>query len=110
MGWIISFLLHWALDTLPLWAASHLFRGIAFDSVGALLLSGLLLGLVNAVNSSRARFLDVSLTFVTLGFFVLVINALMLPVGCLACPWLPYQRLLDRLLGRAFHFAIQFHR
>lgn len=71
-------LLLWTLNTLSLWVASHLFSGIRFANPGALWLSGLLLGLLNTVVRPVLIVLTLPLTFVTLGFFLLVINALTL--------------------------------
>jgi putative membrane protein len=77
MGLISAFLLRWALATFPLWVASFIFKGMTFDSIAALLVSGLLLGLVNAVIRPALVVLTLPLSVLTLGFFVLVINALM---------------------------------
>jgi putative membrane protein len=74
---LTAFLLLWALNTLGLWVADHVFDGIHFDSAGSLWVSGLLLGLVNAVVRPALILLTLPLTVVTLGFFLLVINALM---------------------------------
>ena len=71
-------LLLWALNTLSLWVADHIFSGIHFRSAEALWVSGLLLGLLNTVVRPVLIVLTLPLTFVTLGFFLLVINALTL--------------------------------
>ncbi len=78
MSLVAAFLLRWALATLPLWVADYLFQGISFDSTASLLIAGLLLGLVNAVVRPILVVLTLPLSILTLGFFVLVINALML--------------------------------
>ena len=49
------FLIHWAITALSLWVASHIFRGVKFDSTGALVVSALLLGFANAIVKPRAR-------------------------------------------------------
>ncbi len=73
-----SFLLHWAVTAVALWVASHIFAGIKFASLPSLIVSALLLGIVNAVVRPILILLTLPLTLVTLGFFLLVINALML--------------------------------
>ena len=70
--------LHWALTSLSLWVASHVFNGIRFADTPALVVSALMLGLANAVVRPLLIILTLPLTLVTLGFFLLVINALML--------------------------------
>ncbi|GAB2179892.1 phage holin family protein [Denitratisoma sp. agr-D3] len=72
-----SFLAHWAITALALWVASHVFRGLRFTNLSALLVSALLLGLANTVVRPLLIVLTLPLTFVTFGFFLLVINALM---------------------------------
>jgi putative membrane protein len=60
-----------------LWVASHIFKGVSFSSFGALIISALLLGLVNGYVRPVLIFLTLPLTLLTIGFFLLVINALM---------------------------------
>lgn len=75
---ITNFVLHWAVMSLSLWVASHIFRGLTFANRSSLLVSALLLGFVNAVLRPILFFLTLPLTLVTLGLFALVLNALML--------------------------------
>jgi putative membrane protein len=77
-GMLPPFLLHWAITSLSLWVASYVFDGIKFTSTGALIVSALLLGFANAIVRPILIFLTLPLTLVTLGFFLLVINALMI--------------------------------
>ena len=78
MNLIASFLLRWALTTLPLWVASYVFRGVTFDSTETLIISGLLLGLVNAVIKPLIIILTLPITVITLGLFIIVINTAIL--------------------------------
>lgn len=73
-----AFFLHWAITGLSLWIASLVFKGIKFDSTGALIGSALLLGLANALVKPLLIVLTLPLTLLTFGLFLLVINALML--------------------------------
>jgi putative membrane protein len=75
---LYAFLVHWAVMTLLLWITSHVFKGVTYSSAGALWVAALLLGLVNAVVRPILIVLTLPLTIVTLGLFLLVINALML--------------------------------
>jgi putative membrane protein len=72
------FLLHWAITSLSLWVASYVFSGLKFANVSALIISALLLGFANAIVRPLLIILTLPLTVVTLGFFLLVINALMI--------------------------------
>ena len=72
------FLLHWGITALSLWAASLLFKGLKFDNAPSLIISALLLGFANAIIKPLLFVLTLPLTLLTFGFFVLVINALMI--------------------------------
>jgi putative membrane protein len=58
--------------------ATRLVPGITADDMATLLLAGLLLGVVNAIVRPIAIVLTFPITIVTLGLFLLVINAAML--------------------------------
>ena len=73
-----AFFLHWAITGLCLWIASLVFKGIRFESTGALIGSALLLGLANALVKPLLIVLTLPLTLITFGLFLLVINALVL--------------------------------
>ena len=62
---------------LGLGLASFLLPGVAITGAGTLVVAALLLGLVNALIRPLAVLLTLPLTIVTLGFFLLVINAAM---------------------------------
>ena len=75
---LTGFLIQWGITALSLWVASLVFNGIRFADKSSLIVSALLLGFVNAVLWPILVVLTLPLTFLTLGFFLLVINALML--------------------------------
>lgn len=75
---LAGFFIHWGITALSLWGASLVFKGIRFSSQSSLVVSALLLGFANAVLKPLIVFLTLPLTLITLGFFLLVINALML--------------------------------
>lgn len=75
---VTPFLLHWVILSLALWASSHVFSGIKFASASSLIISALLLGFVNAIIRPLFVLFTLPLTLLTLGLFLLVINALMM--------------------------------
>lgn len=75
---LTQFLVHGAITALSLWAASLLFKGLKFADVPSLVFSALLLGFANAIVKPLLIVLTLPLTLVTFGFFLLVINALMI--------------------------------
>lgn len=73
-----AFLLHWVITAASLWVASRLFRGVKFADTGSLVIAALLLGFANAIVKPLLIVLTLPITFLTLGLFLLVINALMI--------------------------------
>ena len=75
---MMEFLAHWGITALSLWLAGFIFHGISFSSKKSLFVSALLLGFANAVIRPIVIILTIPLTLITFGFFLLVINALMM--------------------------------
>lgn len=75
---LVRFLVHWITLALSLWVVSELFDGIRFADGKALFIAALVLGFVNAIVRPVLVLLTLPLTIVTLGLFLLVINALLL--------------------------------
>lgn len=75
---LMPFIYQWAITSFSLWVASLVFRGIRFSDKSSLVLAALLLGFANAVIRPLFIILTLPLTFLSLGLFLLVINALML--------------------------------
>lgn len=63
-----------------LWLAQALVRGFDIESVGALLFGAAIFGVVNAVIRPFVVFVSCCLTILTLGLFLLVVNAVMLMI------------------------------
>jgi len=72
---MVGFLLRAAITALGLWVASELLSGMAFDAPSKLILAAVVLGVVNAFVRPLAFILTLPITIVTLGLFLLVLNA-----------------------------------
>ena len=72
---MLGFFLRAATAAMGLWLATLWVRGLYIDSPPTLLLAGILLGVVNSVIRPIAIVLTLPMTIVTLGLFLLVINA-----------------------------------
>jgi putative membrane protein len=72
---MLGFLLRAAISALGLWVASQIFDGLKFESPSKLVVAAVLLGIVNAVVRPLAFILTLPLTVLTLGLFLLVLNA-----------------------------------
>ena len=75
---LLRFLVFWGLNVLVLWVASELFSSIQFSSTSTMLVSGLLFGVAHAVLKPILIVLTLPVTVLTLGLFLVVINALIL--------------------------------
>jgi putative membrane protein len=72
---MVGFLLRAAISALGLWVASELLDGLHFTTPSQLALAAVLLGIVNAFVRPLAFILTLPITIVTLGLFLLVLNA-----------------------------------
>ena len=83
---MIGFLLRAAISALGLWIAAEIFDGVWFDSTAQLVVAAVLLGIVNALVRPLALLVTFPLTVLTLGLFLLVLNAAMLGLVALIVP------------------------
>ena len=74
---MMGFILRALITALGFWVAAQVVPGVSFDSPATLLLAGLLLGVVNAIVRPILFILTLPVTVLTLGLFLLVLNALM---------------------------------
>jgi putative membrane protein len=81
-----GFILRGLIAALGLWAASEMFDGIVINSAMTLIIAGLLLGVVNAIVRPIVLVLSLPALLLTLGLFLLVINAAMLGLVALLLP------------------------
>ena len=88
---MVGFLFRAALSMVGLWIATRWVSGIRIADAPTLVLAGVVLGVVNAIIRPIAVILTFPLTILTLGLFLLVVNAGMLG--------------LTALLLRGFHVA-----
>ena len=72
------FLMKWLVMTVAVLAASYVVPGIEVTGFGVALIAALLLGLVNIFIRPLLVILTLPATIMTLGFFLLIINALLL--------------------------------
>jgi putative membrane protein len=81
-----KFVVRVIFGALGLWIASKLVTGIHVHDATALILAALLLGVVNAFVRPIVFVLTLPLTIVTLGLFLLIVNAAMILLVSLIVP------------------------
>lgn len=72
------FVFRWMITTVAVMVVPVFISGIRYDTVAALIGAALLLGILNAFVRPVLLILSAPLILATLGFFILVINAVML--------------------------------
>jgi putative membrane protein len=73
---MVGFLMRAVISGLGLWVASQIFRDtLTFDSTSQLVVAAIVLGIVNAFVRPLVFILTLPLTVLTLGLFMLVLNA-----------------------------------
>ncbi|MGD9843158.1 MAG: phage holin family protein [Steroidobacteraceae bacterium] len=75
---VLQFCLRAAFASLGLWFATGVLDGLHFSDAQTLVMAALLLGVINAVVRPLVLILTLPITVVTLGLFLLVVNAGML--------------------------------
>ena len=81
-----SFLAHWLVVAIALFATAYILPGVRVDSWIALAVAALVLGLVNAVVRPVLLILTLPITVLTLGLFYLVVNGLAFGLAALIVP------------------------
>jgi len=94
-----GFLFRLVITALGLWVAATIVPGMAISGAGALIVSSLLLGLVNAVIRPVILILTLPLTILTLGLFILVVNGISLALVAWLVPAFTISGILPATLG-----------
>jgi putative membrane protein len=75
---LARFLVRAVFAALGLWVASRIVPGVSIDNMGTLIVAAVLLGIVNALVRPVVFILTLPITILTLGLFLLVVNAAMI--------------------------------
>jgi putative membrane protein len=94
---MLSLLVRWLANTLALFIVVKVVPGFSCNSWQTLFIAALVLGLLNAIVKPILFVLTLPLTVVTLGLFLLVLNAIMLELTA----WL-----VDGFRIRSFGYAL----
>jgi putative membrane protein len=70
-------LIRWLITTLAILAVPYLISGVRVESFGSAMLTAAILGILNALVRPILIILTLPLTILTLGLFILIINALL---------------------------------
>jgi len=96
---MLGMLIRWLLSALALILTSKIVPGITVDSFTALLIAAIVLGLVNAIVKPILVFFTLPLTFLTLGLFLLVVNAITFGLAAWLVPGFSVNGFFPAMLG-----------
>ena len=83
---MIAYIIQIIITSLVLLLMAKIVKGVEIDSWGSALFAAVILGLVNAFVKPLMVLLTIPLTVITMGLFLLVINALMLQLVAVMSP------------------------
>ena len=83
---MVRFILRILIAAAGLWLSDRLISGVVAEGWQTLLMAGFLLGIVNAIVRPVVTVLTFPLTVLTLGLFLLVVNAAMIGLVSLVVP------------------------
>lgn len=89
----------WVIGALALWIVAQVIPGIYVRDFGAALLGTIIIALVNGTIGVVLRLIAFPLTFLTLGLFLLVIDAFLLKLASLFTPGFKVQGFLSAVIG-----------
>jgi len=95
----MSILIRFIVVALSLWLAAYLIPGIRVDGWGTLALASILFGVVNAVVRPVLVLLTFPITLLTLGLFLIVLNAAMLGLVAWLLPGFAIDGLVPAVFG-----------
>ena len=99
MHYLAHILAIWLVGALALWIVSQVIPGIQVRGFGAALGATIVIAIVNGTLGVVLKFLTFPITLLTLGLFLLVINAFLLKVASLFTPGFKVHGFLSAIAG-----------
>ena len=96
---LVHMLVSWLVSALALWLVAQMISGIEVRGFAAALLATVVIAVVNATLGTVLKFLLFPVTFLTLGLFLLVINALLLKLAAAFTPGFAVRGFLPAVVG-----------
>jgi len=94
-----NLIMHWLVSALSLVIVAYLVPGIQLQGVGPALIAPIVIGLVNATVGFIVKIVTFPITILSLGLFLLVINALMLMLAAYLVPGFAVAGFLSAFFG-----------
>jgi putative membrane protein len=82
----MKLIVRWLISAASIMVVAYLVPGFVVHGIFAALVAAVIIGLVNATLGSIVKLLTLPLTILTLGLFLIVVNAIMLKVAAALTP------------------------
>jgi len=96
---LLHLIVGWLVSALALWLVAQIISGVEVRDFGAALVATIVIAIVNATIGPVLKFLAFPLTILTLGLFLLVINAFLLKLASMFTPGFRVRGFLSAILG-----------
>jgi putative membrane protein len=96
---LVHWIVNWLISALALWLVAQIIPGMQLRSYGTALIATVVIALVDIFIGPILRFIAFPSTFLTLGLFRLVINAILLKLASMFTPGFRIDGFLAALLG-----------
>ena len=95
----MKLIVRWLISAVSIIVVAYLVPGFVVHGIVAALIAAVVIGLVNATLGSILKIVTLPLTFLTLGLFLLVVNAIMLKVAAAISPGFEVQTWTAAFIG-----------
>jgi putative membrane protein len=96
---LVHWIVDWLLGALALWLVAQIIPGIQLNSFKTALLATVVIALVDITIGPILRFIAFPITFLTLGLFRLVLNAILLKLASMFTPGFRIDGFLNAFVG-----------
>jgi putative membrane protein len=96
---LVHIIVSWFVSALALWIVAQIIPGIEVHGFGAALMATVIIAIVNATFGIVLKVLTFPITLLTLGLFLLVVNAFLLKLASLFTPGFSVRGFLSAFFG-----------
>jgi putative membrane protein len=96
---MLHFIVSWLVNAFALWLVARIIPGIEVRSFNMAVIAAAVIAIVNTFVGPLLRFIAFPLTFLTLGLFLLVVNAVLLKLASALSPGFRIVGFLPALVG-----------
>jgi len=96
---LIHIIVSWLVSALALWIVAQIIPGIEVRDFGAALIATIVIAIVNGTVGWVVKLLVFPLTFLTLGLFLLIVNASLLKLASLFTPGFRVRGFFSAVVG-----------